>query len=272
MFPEWDIFNTEFSELLSNLQSIPGKHIVLGDFNFHVNDPEDAQARKFTALIEQYNFSQHVTFPTHDAGNTLDLVITRKDLTVSNISIDQSVKSDHHAVILSLSSVSPGVTKRSITYRKWRSVNVDSVREDISSVFADFAVHDLDSAVRTYNTALGDIIKKHAPEKSRVVDIREDSPWYNSDLAKEKRLRRKLERKFNTTKLVSDKVLLQEQRNKYNFLLTQTKKDYFRSKVESATSSKELYKVCDKLLNREKASVLPTHDCAKSLADRFIFQ
>ena len=95
-------------------------------------------------------------------------------------------------------------------------------------------------------------------------------PWYTAELATEKQLRRKCERKYKNTQLESDKLLLKEQRNKYNNLLNSTKKDYIKNKIENAQSSKDLYKICDKLLNREQRSVLPSHDCATSLANTFV--
>ena len=67
-----------------------------------------------------------------------------------------------------------------------------------------------------------------------------------------------------------DKLQLQEQRNKYNALLNSTKKDYIKNKIENAESSKDLYKICDKLLNREQKAILPSHDCAQSLANTFV--
>ena len=87
LFPECHScdFYTEFSELLSILQSIPGMHVLLSDFNFHVNDPEDTHARKFTALIKQYYFRQHVTFPTHNAGDFNFHVNDPEDTHASNL-------------------------------------------------------------------------------------------------------------------------------------------------------------------------------------------
>ena len=77
-----------------------------------------------------------------------------------------------------------------------------------------------------------DIVDKHAPEKSRVIVARADAPWYTSELVKEKRLRRKLERKYNKTKLAVDKERFNHQRNIYNHLLTQAKQDYFKTKLK----------------------------------------
>ena len=124
-------FNEQISDLLSKLLSLTGKHIILGDFNFRINDPTDIHAAKFKALTEQFNLIQHVSIPTHDAGNTLDLVLTRDDLSVSSIFTDHSVKSDHSAVLFTISCASPDVVKKSITYRKWKSIDVSSVQADI---------------------------------------------------------------------------------------------------------------------------------------------
>ena len=76
--------------------------------------------------------------------------------------------------------------------------------------------------------------------------------------------------KDKNTQLESDKLLLKEQRNKYNNLLNSTKKDHIKDKIENAQSSKDLYKICDKLLNREQRSVLPSRDCTTSLANTFV--
>ena len=242
----------------------------MGDFNFHVNNQSDSGANKFKALLNQYNLSQHVNIPTHTAGNTLDLVITRNDLLVTGLKSDQSVDSDHFALIFNQSFQSPGAVKRTITYRNWKSVDISVLHSDIAKAFDGFITQVPESAVESYNSVLKDIVDKIAPEKSRVIVVRADAPWYTSELVKEKRLRRKLERKYDKIKLAVDKERLDHERNIYNHLLTQAKQDLFKTKIETAETSKDLYKVCDNLLNREQKSVLPSHDCVKDLADKFI--
>ena len=93
---------------------------------------------------------------------------------------------------------------------------------------------------------------------------------YHVELSAEKRLRRKCERKYKNAQLESDKLLLKDQRNKYNNLLNSTKKDYIKNQIENAQSSKDLYQIWDKLLNREQRSVLPSHDCTTSVANTFV--
>ena len=67
-----------------------------------------------------------------------------------------------------------------------------------------------------------------------------------------------------------EKLQLQEQRNKYNALLNSTKQDYIKNKIENAESSSDLYKICDKLLNRKQKAILPSRDCAHSLANTLV--
>ena len=91
---------------------------------------------------------------------------------------------------------------------------------------------------------------------SRVVTLRSDKPWYTAELSAANLLRRKCERKYKNIHFESDKLILKEQRDKYN-LLNSIKKDYIKNKIANAQSSKDIYKICDKLLNREQRSVLP---------------
>ena len=179
-------FSSQFSELLSFLQAENAKHLIVGDFNFHVNIDTDVDAKKLISLLHQFDLIQHVNVPTHTAGNTLDLVISKDDLLVRDISTDLSVRSDHFAVLFTLSFPSPGLPKQTVTYRSWKSVDHDQLRNDIGEAFSDFTCSDVESAVHNYNEVLQHIVDKHAPEKTRVVTIRPDAPWYNSKLAEEK--------------------------------------------------------------------------------------
>ena len=151
-----------------------------------------------------------------------------------------------------------------IAYRNWKSVYISVLCNDIEKAFDGFTTQDPESAVEIYKSLLKDIVDKHAPDKSRVKVVRADTPWYTSELVKENRLWRKLERKYNKTKLAVDKERLDHQRNIYNHLLTQEKQNYFKTQIETAETSTDLYKVCDNLLNREERSVLPYHDCVRT--------
>ena len=52
------------------------KLLIMGDFNIHVNDEFHENAGYFMDIIMALGLEQHIHFPTHKAGNILDLVIT----------------------------------------------------------------------------------------------------------------------------------------------------------------------------------------------------
>ena len=99
--------------------------LVLGDFNIHVDVPNDIDAVKFLDLLESLGREQHVTEATHIFGHTLDLVITRcvckYNLTKTLLgSTPRSFRylSDHSAVRCSIRINKPAPQAKRVTYRK----------------------------------------------------------------------------------------------------------------------------------------------------------
>ena len=64
----------------------------------------------------------------------------------------------------------------------------------------------------TYDNELRSLLDRHAPIKQRVVTVRPSAPWYSTEIAQNKRIRRKLERKWRSTLLPSDRKLYVHQR------------------------------------------------------------
>ena len=48
----------------------------MGDFNMHIDNMENPDAQVFLDMIMAFGLENHVAFPTHRSGHTLDLVIT----------------------------------------------------------------------------------------------------------------------------------------------------------------------------------------------------
>ncbi len=58
------------------------KALIVGDFNIHVDNTNDALGLAFTDLINSFGVKQNVTGPTHRFNHTLDLIISHRiDLT-----------------------------------------------------------------------------------------------------------------------------------------------------------------------------------------------
>ena len=69
------IFFDELSMLLEPLVSASGKLLLVGDLNFHVNDPSEGNAHQFLDVLSCFNLNaQNVNIPIHKSNNLLDLI------------------------------------------------------------------------------------------------------------------------------------------------------------------------------------------------------
>ncbi len=62
------LFFTEFTTFLEQTPLSTGQLIILGDFNFHVEDKNNSHAAKFLDLLESFNLNQNVIGSTHQWG------------------------------------------------------------------------------------------------------------------------------------------------------------------------------------------------------------
>ena len=71
-------FFAEFCIYLESIVISPEPLLITGDFNIHVEELGDQDGVAFLEILESMGFLQHVDKPTHRAGRTLDLIITRQ--------------------------------------------------------------------------------------------------------------------------------------------------------------------------------------------------
>ena len=69
---------------MDELVITPGKFIIMGDKNFHLDDTSDCNASRFRASIKSTGLIMHVREPTHRKGHTLVVIMW---LTTSSISV-----------------------------------------------------------------------------------------------------------------------------------------------------------------------------------------
>ena len=91
-------------------------------------------------------------------------------------------------------------------YRKLRSLDTASFCEDIltSLLLQDQAV-ELNGLVDQYDNVLRSLLDLYAPLKRRTVTLRPSAPWYKPEVVVQKNIRRRLERKWRSTRLLCDR-------------------------------------------------------------------
>ena len=269
-------FFSEFSSLLALYHGGNHELMIMGDFNLHINKPHLTNVIKFNEILEMFSLTQHVKSPTHNAGNILDLVITRKDsnlLTECNVG---ELLSDHYSILLRVNLSKPKPAKKLVKFRKTRNIDMAKLKKDVANHLSGMnrlaestGPEYLKSLINLYEKCTN-ILDQHAPIQEKMITIRNNTPWNNSDIKEAKTAKRRAEKKWRKTRSQVDFDNFKEKRNQYNKTLNNLRTQYLTKKIhENKGNSKALFKIINSSLNRKAISPLPPHENEKTLATDF---
>ena len=103
---------------------------------------------------------------------------------------------------------------------------------------------------------------------TRERTVKPKLPWYNNSIHTERRVRRRLERKWKKSNSAFDEQAYRSQKEHVNKLITDSKIMYFSDKCTNC-NIKDMYAIINVLLNKT-AQVLPDCDSNTKLADNFL--
>ena len=197
------------------------------------------------------NLVQHVKGSTHRRGDTLDLIITRREEELTaNVQVLPDVYSDHKVVSCTMNVSKPPPSKVLTTYRSTKTLDATKLQSDINDALSkidSLPKPSLDHLMSLYNRDLKDIYDTMAPIQSRWIRQRSQAPWYNQDLRQVKREKRRLERKFKKSGLTVDQQQFESKCTEYNSLIETTKAHFYKSKIEH-TNRNQLFRLIDGFL------------------------
>ena len=205
-------------------------------------------------------------------GHIIDAIITRRDkLPIADIPCDESVNSDHSAVIFTVPTTHTVQPKRTITVRKLKNVNTQQISHDIacSDLITQQACASAAEAFSCYNNTLLSILDQHAPARKCNITVKKNEPWYNADIKAAQAKRKRLEHQCRKTQLTVHRDMFTCQRNKVNTMCAEAKKTYYKGKLSDIRSHAQFYNIANKFLHRRKTIALPNYECAESLANKF---
>ncbi len=167
-------FLKEFADFLSDLLVNADKALIVGDFNIHVDNPNDALGLAFTDLINSFGVKQNVTGPTHRYNHTLDLIISHGiDLTDIDIVPQSDDVTDHFLVSCMLHITD--INYMAPRYRPGRTI-VPATKDRFTNNLPDLSqllcvpinTNELDKMTSNMGTILSNTLETVAPHCSGV--------------------------------------------------------------------------------------------------------
>lgn len=268
------VFSDEISTLLADLCSRPNELVVSGDFNLHVDDPSSPYVRPFLDLLNSLDLKQHVNFPTHDSGHSLDLLISRSSSDIiHNLSHTFPALSDHHAILAELSlPVKDRPLPITKTIRPLKSIDTTLFSNDIlSSPLYTAPANNLSDYATQFTTVLTSLLDKHASSKTISCSSRPPKPFITPEIKAAKTKRSQLERMYRKSKTDNNLANFKTQAKIVNKLISSARRDYFRQLVSNtANQPRKLWSTLNSLLSRSSDPKLPTGIPLSDLPSTFL--
>ena len=202
--------------------------------------------------------------PTHRSGHILDLVISRKDavaLKVNELVVMEHLLSDQKAICFQLNLQKPLNERKSVISRRLRNFDFEASKKMLisSGLLAGVGDLPLELLVDRYDNVLRDTMDILALVKSRIIVLRPNAPWYNEDIGNEKRKRCRLERRWSSSRLESEKLSYIEQCSVVNTMLYKAKEFYSSLVIQDNVHDISLlFRSIDKLLQRQTEKHYPS--------------
>ena len=256
-FSAMKFFLPDFSTLLESVLGKPGRLLICGDFNIHMNVSNDADRVQFDSLLSSLGLVQLVQGSTHKRGYCLDLV-SESDSLVSNVKICDSMGSDHNCIMYEAHVKRPPPTRRAVERRKLSTVDIEQVRDRLgilSSVTSD----DVNFMSSEYRRILTTTLDELAPSTTVRITDKPRAPWWCDELHTERQDVRRLERKWQNTKLEIHRQIFHTARDEYHDNIKSRITEYHRDRIATSTS-KEVFSLVDNFIGGKKllSSVHPT--------------
>lgn len=267
-------FIADFTSLIDTLNCSPSELIISGDFNIHVDTPLQSGPSAFLDSIETAHLHQHVTFPTHKLGHTLDLLLSRSSSTIIT-SVDYTIPfiSDHYAIhatiTVPINSRRPLITK---LVRSTKSIDTMAFSDDlINSPLYTTTPGTLDTYVCLFTSTVSSLLDQYAPLKRLSYPARTEQPFMTPTIRAAKSVRSKLESTYRRTKSSIDFTLFKNQSHALAKLLISTRRKYYRSLITCHKNQpRKLWSTLNSLLSRKTPTILPSGTSNTTLASSFL--
>ena len=254
------MFFDQFSDFLEHSDSLPGKTLLMGDFNFHSENVENNNSRKLHDIIDMFNLTQSVFGPTHNQGHLLDLVFSKQsDNILISTKLHHGLTSDHTAILCKLDISVPVQKPETFSCRCLRKIDTGAFKQDLSHTVSQA------SSISDYINHLCSVLYRHAPLCRCTVRTRKPTPWFSSiaeQFCELKWERWQAERWWLKSKFTVHKqiyiYIYDSIKQKVTNLVDKAKQAYYSAKIQSSITCKQLFQNFNTILGKSRSSPLPS--------------
>ena len=177
LFVPVTVFLEEVVELFENLVTLKDDIILAGDVNIHMETSE-SYASRFKEILDNFNIVQHVHFPTHIQGHTLDIIATfGENPNITGIESTQYNVSHHRLVDFQLSISPEPKAIKEVMSRNLKNVDMERFMKEVTKRL-QISEAGFGENMKLYNTVLGDLVETEAPLQKREIKIVKSAPWF----------------------------------------------------------------------------------------------
>lgn len=223
--------------------------MLTGDFNIDLSKPDTSALHvQWESVYKNVDLRQIIEEPTRVTKTSSTLIdhMYVSDLQITHSSVVKFGISDHFPVLCvidvknddSLGKQSGTGRHKTISYRKFENVNLDSFKHDLQTAAwneIDIQNHSADECLRAFNHIFKPIVDKHLPVVTKRVKRQTQPKWMTSDILKAINLR--------------DTAKRQGKEDVYKYWRNQTTKLISDAKANHYTKSVELHKTNPRMLS-----------------------
>ena len=126
-------FYDEITTLLKFVATFQSQVVISGDFDIHVDDPNDRHEHRLLEILDSFDMVQNITDSTHKGCHALDFVITCRNSSPTGYRVDPPVYSDHGVVFCASPPVNFAARHKTKNIRLWKRIDRDSFQKSLLS-------------------------------------------------------------------------------------------------------------------------------------------
>ena len=241
--------NAKINDFISHVEQ---NAVIVGDFNYPSINWDllngNPQERDFLEILSEKHLHQHVSFPTHNSGNILDLVLSSCPNLIHSVEeIGKLGNSDHLAIEILIQAQTVSHMRK---HKHWNfsKAKFQDMKVELASIpWSDHLQGDIESDWASFKKTFLDTCEKYIPKKSQRE--MKQPPWFNHEILRLVRQKRAAWNRYKMFKNQNDFLFYKSLEKK---VCKTVKKAKHKHEVNIAKNAKSNPKLFYAYLNNKK--------------------